>query len=159
MKTFLSFINPILRIGSKRPIEREDIPSLIRPRRAELLNSELDQLWAQECKKIKPSIIGVLWKVHQNDLILLMLAGMCIEGALNILIRNEKIFVLKMFNVFINKNPFSYCKFNKSINYRSSGRLVRRSDSLRNFWQQMGWHYFVFYLHRTFIFSNLALAG
>ena len=83
MKTFPSFINPILRIGSKRPIEREDIPSLIRPRRAELLNSELDQLWAQECKKIKPSIIGVLWKVHQNDLILLMLAGMCIEGGLN----------------------------------------------------------------------------
>ena len=67
-----------------------------------MLNSELDKLWAQECKKIKPSIIGVLWKVHQNDLILLMLAGMCIEGVLNILTRNEEIILSQeMFSVLL----------------------------------------------------------
>ena len=64
----LWWLNKFISLGSKKPIEKEDLYTLIPDRKAETLIPKLEKYWREELKTNNPSIINALWKCHRVKL-------------------------------------------------------------------------------------------
>ncbi|KAL1918432.1 uncharacterized protein VTP21DRAFT_3092 [Calcarisporiella thermophila] len=60
---------PLLKVGYKRPLQKEDLYVLNTTQQAEYLSNRLRENWAKETRKTKPSLVRALWATFSSILI------------------------------------------------------------------------------------------
>ena len=64
-RSVLWWLNGLLKIGSSRPIEKNDFYKLLPERRAQNLAESFDPHWQAEYESSSPSILRAIWNTHK----------------------------------------------------------------------------------------------